>query len=217
MDEIGDLSPNLQAKLLRILQQGEFIRIGETVPRKCDVRIIAATNQNLEELIEKKKFREDLYYRLNVVTINLPTLRDRKEDIPVLTKYFLDKFYKKHSKKIISIDKEAMTSLTAADWPGNVRELENAIERAVILCEGTEIKNEDLPPYIRKEYRNGESIQDETNLNNLNYKQAVEEYKKKLVRKAIKQAGGVQARAAEMLGIGRSTLNEIIKKLNIDV
>lgn len=217
LDEIGDLSPNLQAKLLRVLQQGEFIRIGETVTRKCDVRIIAATNQNLEELIEKKKFREDLYYRLNVVTINLPALRDRKEDIPVLTKYFLDKFCKKHSKKIISIDKEAMTSLTAADWPGNVRELENAIERAVILCEGTEIKNEDLPPSIRKKYRNGESIQDETNLNNLNYKQAVEEYKKKLVRKAIKQAGGVQARAAGMLGIGRSTLNEIIKKLNIDV
>lgn len=219
LDEIGDLSPNLQAKLLRVLQQGEFIKIGETVPRKCDVRIIAATNQNLEQLIEEKKFREDLYYRLNVVSINLPPLRERKEDIPVLTKYFLDKFCQKHSKKIISIHNEAMTSLTEAYWPGNVRELENAVERAVILCEGNEIKSKDLPPSIRQQ-RKGTNFLGITKFeldDNLNYKQAVEEYKKRLIKEALKKSGGVQARAAATLGIGRSTLNEIIKRLNIEV
>jgi len=212
LDEIGDLSPQLQGKLLRVIQEGEFLRIGETIPRKCDVRIIAATNQNLEELISEKKFREDLYYRLNVVTIYLPDLKERREDIPVLVKYFLDKYNKKHGKKVMSVSKEAMINLSEAAWPGNVRELENAIERAVILCEGIELKTEDLPPSIRGEYQNNLAAP-ETEL--MNYHQALEEYKKKLITKALEQSNGVQAQAARQLGIGRSTLNEIMKKLDL--
>lgn len=212
LDEIGDLSPRLQAKLLRVLQEGEFFRIGETIPRKCDVRIIAATNQILEELIRDKKFREDLYYRLNVVTINLPDLKERQDDIPILIKHFLHKFNTKHNKNILTVSKEAMIALVGASWLGNIRELENAIERAVILCDGTELKMEDLPPSIRIEY----DI-DEHKLKNksTNYHQAIEEYKRKLITKALEEANGVQAQAAKQLGIGRSTLNEMLKKLNI--
>ena len=213
LDEIGDVSPQLQAKLLRVLQEGEFLRIGETVPRKSDVRIIAATNRNLEELIEKKKFREDLYYRLNVVSINLPNLAERRDDIPILIKYFLDKFNKKHQEKVVSINKKAMILLTEADWPGNVRELENAIERAVILCEGWQITEEDLPPSIKVKF-SSDGVWPEVEL--MNYNRAVRDYKQKLITKALKEAGGVQAKAARNLGIGRSTLNEIIKRLNID-
>lgn len=214
LDEIGDLSPHLQVKLLRVLQDGEFLRIGETVTRKCDVRIIAATNQNLEELIAEKKFREDLYYRLNVVTINLPDLRERKEDIPILVKHFLDKFNKKHGKHVFTVCKEAMTNLVEAPWPGNVRELENAIERAVILCEGTELKIDDLPPSIINEHRNDFLLSD---VGLVSYHQSIDNYKKLLITKALEQANGVQAQAARQLGIGRSTLNEIIKKLNISL
>ncbi|MEL7566377.1 MAG: sigma 54-interacting transcriptional regulator [Dehalobacterium sp.] len=212
LDEIGDLSPRLQGKLLRVLQEGEFFRIGETVPRKCDVRIIAATNQNLEELIQEKKFREDLYYRLNVVTINLPDLRERQDDIPILIKHFLHKFNTKHGKNILTVSQEAMTALVGASWLGNVRELENAIERAVILSDGEELKLEDLPPSVRTEYSKNE---DKPMREFTNYHQAIEEYKKKIITRAIEDANGVQAKAARQLGIGRSTLNEIIKKLNI--
>ncbi len=214
LDEIADISPKLQAKLLRVLQQGEFFRLGETVPRKCDVRIISATNQNLEYLIDKNKFREDLYYRLNVVSINLPALRERREDIPILTRFLLDKFNKKYSKNINSIDREAMVSLIDAKWLGNVRELENAIERAVILCSDSEIKKNDLPPSVKKEYQDKDYIKIGLNMN---YKQAVEEYKIKIIKEALKNTDGVQARAAKLLGIGRSTLNEIIKKFNINI
>jgi DNA-binding NtrC family response regulator/iron only hydrogenase large subunit-like protein len=212
LDEIGDLSPHLQVKLLRVLQEGEYLRIGETTPRKCDVRIIAATNQNLEELIAQKKFREDLYYRLNVVTICLPELRERKEDIPILIKHFLDKFNKKHNKNVFTVSKEAMTSLVDAPWPGNVRELENAIERAVILCEGTELTLDDLPPSIVSESRKDFLIPGE---DQVNFHQSVDNYKRMLIIKALEHANGIQAQAARQLGIGRSTLNEIIKKLNI--
>lgn len=212
LDEIGDLSTRLQGKLLRVLQEGEFFRIGETTPRKCDVRIIAATNQNLEELIRERKFREDLYYRLNVITINLPDLRERQDDIPILIKHFLQKFNIKHRKNILTVSKEAMTSLVGAPWLGNVRELENAIERAVILCDGTELKIEDFPPSLRAEYSDN---QEEPEREFTNYHQAMEAYKKKLITKALEQARGTQAQAARQLGIGRSTLNEIIKKLNI--
>ena len=213
LDEIGDVSPQLQAKLLRVLQEGEYLRIGETTPRLCDVRIITATNQDLEELIAEKRFREDLYYRLNVVSIGLPELRQRKEDIPVLVKFFLDKFNRKHNKSIIAVSKEAMMALTEADWPGNVRELENAIERAVILCEGREIIGEDLPPSLWVRQR-GREIEPEMAI--ANYNLAVAEYKRKIIVKALTEAEGVQAEAARRLGIGRSTLNEIIKRLEID-
>jgi DNA-binding NtrC family response regulator/iron only hydrogenase large subunit-like protein len=213
LDEIGDVSPQLQAKLLRVLQEGEFLRIGETVPRKSDVRIIAATNRDLEELIESKKFREDLFYRLNVVSIRLPNLVERRDDIPVLIKYFMDKFNTKHQKKVISINKRAMMALTNAEWPGNVRELENAIERAVILCEGREITEEDLPPSLKVKFSTVSVSSDEELIN---YNRAVNEYKQKLIMKALKEADGVQAQAARKLGIGRSTLNEIIKRLKID-
>jgi len=213
LDEIGDVSPQLQAKLLRVLQEGEYLRIGETIPRVCDVRIIAATNQDLEELIAEKKFREDLYYRLNVVSISLPELRQRREDIPVLVKFFLDKFNRKHSKNVTTVSKEAMMALTGADWPGNVRELENAIERAVILCEGREILPIDLPPSLRAQVREGEKL---VEIEIADFNQAVADYKRRIILKALSESEGVQAQAARRLGIGRSTLNEIMKRLEIE-
>lgn len=214
LDGIGYLSLALQGKLLWVLQEGEFFRIGETIPRKCNARIIAATNQNLEELISEKKFREDLYYRLNAITINLPDLQERRDDIPILIKYFLEKFNAKHQKEILKVSKEALKNLIRAPWLGNVRELENTIERAVILCDGTELRIDDFPPSLMAE---NSKNQEEFKAEAANYHLAIEEYKKKVITRALRQANGIQAQAARDLGIGRSTLNEIIKKLNINI
>ena len=145
LDEIGEMTPGTQTKLLRILQEREFERIGSNVPIKIDIRVITATNRNLAEQVDKGKFREDLYYRLNVIHIHMPPLRDRKEDIPLLVEHFLVKY--RHSPGAIptTISEEAIQKLVAYDWPGNVRELENAIERAVVLSRGNPITNEHLP------------------------------------------------------------------------
>ena len=174
------------------------------------MRIIAATNQDLEELIARKKFREDLYYRLNVVTIYLPELRERKDDIPVLVKHFLDKFNRKHHKNVLSVNKDAMIALTEYDWPGNVRELENIIERAIILCEGREILSSDLPPVLV-----GKGMGIVIDEKGLDFKTAVNNYKRRLIIQALKNTNGIQSKAAKQLGIGRSTLNELIKNFNL--
>ena len=145
LDEIGDLSPALQSKLLRVLQEKEIERVGSNQTIKIDVRVIAATNRNLEEAIRKGAFREDLYYRLNVVTLSLPPLRERKEDIPILIDHFLKKYSRENKKEVSSLTKEAKDLLLHYDYPGNVRELENIIERAVVLCRGENITSQDLP------------------------------------------------------------------------
>lgn len=207
LDEIGELNLVSQAKLLRVLQEKEFFRVGGSnlIPAKC--RFISATNRNLEEMVEKGKFREDLFYRINVVHIRIPPLRERKEDIPLLVQHFIDKFSKIDNKEIFSIDDEAMNILLDYDWPGNVRELENAIERAVVMCQEGIIKAQHLPPRIlkKKESSKKESIET-TNLIEL---------EKKVIKKVLEEENWNQTRAAKKLGISRKQLRTKMKNLGL--
>ncbi|MEW6106411.1 MAG: sigma-54 dependent transcriptional regulator [Bacillota bacterium] len=222
LDEIGDVSLALQAKLLRFLQSKEYIRVGETSVRRVDVRVIVATNKDLEEAIERGDFRRDLYYRLNVITVHLPPLRERREDIPLLAKHFARKYAASLLKGPITFSPEAMAALTAYDWPGNVRELENAVERAVVLAEGNELSLEDFPEEIARKVaeRSAEGAAGGTAvtmdaIDGLKFDEAVASYKRELIARALEKAGGVQARAAEILGIKRTTLNEMMKRLGM--
>lgn len=237
LDEIGDISLALQAKLLRFLQNREFIRVGETTTRRVDVRVIVATNRDLEAAIEKGTFRRDLFYRLNVISITLPPLRERKDDIPLLAKHFAGKVWERMGKGPTRFSQEAMEALVAYDWPGNVRELENVVERAMILGEGSVIRVEDLPEEVRRawaaqatgarapgdaSYRapGGDNLPGEAGggtalSEGVSFKEAVEAYQRRLILEALEESGWVQARAAERLGMGRTTLNEIIKRLGI--
>jgi two-component system NtrC family response regulator len=212
LDEIGDLSPGIQVKLLRILQEKEFQRLGSNQTLKTDVRVITATHQHLEEAMRKGLFREDLYYRLNVISIQLPPLRERKEDIPLLIDYFLKKYLKMNQKSISDISKEARMLLLRHSYPGNVRELENLIERAVVLCRGEIITTQDLPFHLKEE--KSEKIWD-TSKREKNLPESLEEIEKDLIIKALHQHQGVQTRAAESLGISERVLRYKIKKYNI--
>ena len=212
LDEIGDVSLTLQVKLLRVLQEGEFLRIGDTRPKKVNVRVIAATNKDLQNLIEKGAFRVDLYYRLNVVSIKLPPLRDRREDIPILAITFLQRFNKKLGASVSRIDNATMEVLMHAEWKGNVRELENAIERAVLLSDGSEIRVEDLPPeLINERLTEKQSILGE----DFSLKEHMDQYQKEIILKALEKNDWVQAKAAKMLGLNRSTLHEILRRYNL--
>ena len=210
LDEIGDLSPGTQVKLLRILQEKEFQRLGSNTTLKTDVRVIAATNQNLEEVMKKGLFREDLYYRLNVITIPLPPLRERREDIPLLIDYFLKKYSNVNQKTISDISKEARNLLLRHPYPGNVRELENLIERAVVLCRGEVITTQDLPYHLQEGKSEIEFRKREKSL-----PESLEEIEKDLITKALHQRQGVQTRAAESLGISERVLRYKIKKYGI--
>ena len=212
LDEIGDLSPGIQVKLLRILQEKEFQRLGSNQTLKTDVRVITATHQHLEEAMSKGLFREDLYYRLNVISIQLPPLRERKEDIPLLIDYFLKKYSKMNQKSISDISKEARMFLLRHPYPGNVRELENLIERAVVLCRGEIITTQDLPFHLKEE--KSEKIWD-TSKREKNLPESLEEIEKDLIIKALHQHQGVQTRAAESLGISERVLRYKIKKYGI--
>ena len=213
LDEIGDLSPSLQVKILRVLQEREFERLGSTRSIKVDIRILAATNQNLEEAIQEKRFREDLYYRLNVVPIFLPPLRERREDIPDLLDHLLRKFSQAQRKKVEGINREAMDLLLKYNYPGNVRELENLLERAVILTRHNIILPEDLPAHIREPLPT-DQIADlgrpEKNLTN-----TVEQIEKQMIRRALEDHGRVQVRAAEELGISERVLRYKMKKYGL--
>lgn len=205
LDEIGDLPPEAQAKLLRVLQEREFERVGDTKTYKVDIRVIAATNRDLEKVIENGDFREDLYYRLNVFPIKIPPLRERKEDIPLMVKYFCDKFGKKIGKKIESVDQKAMDVLLAYDWPGNVRELGNIIERAVIITSGYKLQLGDWVPVKTK------ASSSKTLL-------TLEENERKHIIEALKLTGGRvsgERGAAKFLGINSSTLESRMRKLGI--
>jgi len=213
LDEIGDMSPNLQVKLLRVLQEQKFERVGSTRTIKIDIRIIAATNKNLISAVNKGTFREDLYYRLNVIPMKVPPLRHRKSDIPLLVDFFLKKFNKEKGKNVKEFTSEAMDTLLYYDWRGNVRELENLVERVVILSNGDEIELEDIPESITGRAKTIESFESTTPPNGgIPFDHAVEEYEKKLILQALSETNWVTTKAAKLLNINRTTLIEKMKK-----
>ena len=211
LDEIGDISPNVQVKLLRVLQEREIEHLGGTKSIKIDVRIIAATNRNLEELVKKQIFREDLYYRLNVVPINLPPLRERKEDILMLANSFLSKASIISGKEKKKITESALKYLINYNWPGNIRELENIIERCVVITSKEIITEEDLPSYITNYNPSSSTKKQCDSLDN-----AIDNAEKEVLIKALKQCNGNRTRASELLGISRRSLHRKIIKYTIE-
>jgi two-component system response regulator PilR (NtrC family) len=215
-DEIGNIPLETQAKLLRVIQEKEFMRLGGVEVLKADVRIIAATNANLEDLVERGAFREDLYYRLNVITIHLPPLRKRAEDIPLIANHFLNTYARENEKAIHEISPPAMQLLMDYHWPGNVRELENAIERAVVLSIGGVLDVDLLPQTVRQPAELQLPIASLPS-NGLSLKDAVSAYERQLIVKALQASGGVQKKAAELLNVKPTTLHEMMKRLAISV
>ncbi len=214
-DEISTIKGDVQSKLLRVIQEREFLPLGSVETRKVDVRIIAATNTDLKTLVEGGSFREDLYYRLNVINIVLPPLRDRKEDIPLLVSHFLAKYSAENGKTVRAVSKDVMKRLMDYSWPGNVRELENLIERAVVLAEVEEIGVDLIPDGI-SHFSETLPIQGPSlGAGGVVLSKAVENYERVMITEALKKCAGVQKKAAELLGIKPTTLNEKIKKLQI--
>jgi DNA-binding NtrC family response regulator len=231
LDEISSMSPKLQVKLLRVLQEREFERVGESRTIRVDTRVIAATNQLLEDEIEAGRFREDLYYRLNVVPISLPPLRERREDVPALARFFLEKYSEENRREAPVLTTEVIKTLLAHDWPGNVRELENCIERAVVLCDGADLRPElvkppgggrrvrpagsragDLGSLIQNLVRAGiQSLPaDEGRL----YEHLVEGVERELIEQVLLMCDNVQVKAAARLGMNRNTLHKKVEKYN---
>jgi two-component system response regulator PilR (NtrC family) len=213
-DEIGNVPIETQAKLLRVIQEREFMRLGGVENIKVDVRIIAATNVDLRRMMEEGKFREDLYYRLHVITITLPALRERKEDIPLLAQHFLDKYGDENHKAGMELTPDALDLLLDYDWPGNVRELENVIERATVLCPGTRIDTELIPEHVRTA-RPFQIPQFVVPPEGISFKEVTGDFERRLIESTLEAAGGVQKRAAELLHIKPTTLNEMIKRYDI--
>ncbi|MBI4436465.1 MAG: sigma-54-dependent Fis family transcriptional regulator [Candidatus Omnitrophica bacterium] len=211
LDEIDTFSPALQVKLLRVLQEGEFERVGDTKTIRVDVRIIAATNQNLEELIEQGKFREDLYYRLNVIAIGLPSLRERKEDIPVLIEHFLKKFSVKNKKKFSGVSDGFLKAIEAYQWPGNVRELENVMERATIVGHGDLLTEGDLPDLFHQLSVSAEG--GETTSRSL--KEMLGEPEREMILRTLQECHWNRKKAAALLGVNRTTLYNKMRKYNL--
>jgi DNA-binding NtrC family response regulator len=219
LDEIGDMSMKLQVKILRVLQERKFEPVGSSKTHEVDVRIITATNQELEQAVAQKRFREDLYYRLNVIPIKIPPLRERRSDIPLLTQHFIEKFNKENNKHIDGLNQEASKVFLNYDWPGNIRELENAVERLVILKSGGQIEESDLPPAMLAKFSNAaRQAFDEMSVNKeTSFKHAVEEYENELILKALQQTGWNKNKAAELLGLNRTTLVEKIKRKQLNL
>ena len=214
LDEIGELGGDLQVKLLRVLQEKNFERVGGTELVPVDFRLIAATNKNLEEEVEKGRFREDLYYRLNVVKAVIPPLRDRKEDIPLLVKHFIEKYSEIKEGKVEGIDSDAARLLFDHPWKGNVRELENMIERAVILSSGESISASDLPITARRHI--GAGLDLDGIPENAGLYETLAIIEKRMIQRAMTLSGNVQSKAAGMLGIGKSGLHQKLKKYELD-
>ena len=208
LDEVGELAPTLQVKLLRVLQEREFERVGGTHPIKVDIRLIAATNCNLEQTIREGSFRQDLYYRLAVLRITMPTLRDRSEDIPMLVRHFVQKHAKRCKVKPRPVSREALSLLRNYDWPGNVRELENAIERALVLGSSDMILPEDLPESLLERPSAPEMTE-------AKYHTAVKELKRRLILDAVEQTRGSYADAARILGVHPNYLHRLIRNLEL--
>jgi len=205
IDEVGDIPLPVQVKLLRAIQEQSFERVGGTETLRVDVRIVAATNRNLEQMLKEGTFRDDLYYRLNVVSIHIPPLRDRRLDIPLLVDHFLKKYAAENHKPITGVSREAMDLLMKYDYPGNVRELENIIEQAVVLGRDELITTEDLPLSVR-------GMQSEEDFSRGSFEERVAAFEKHLIRDALERANGVQTRAAELLGMTERHLRYKLKK-----
>jgi two-component system, NtrC family, response regulator HydG len=208
LDEIGELSPALQVKLLRVLQEREFERVGGTRPIKVDIRVITATNRDLEEAVSQGLFRQDLYYRLNVVSLEMPPLRNRPDDIPLLANYFAAKYGERCNRHIAGVSAEAQERLRAYDWPGNIRELENAIERAVVLGTTDRILPEDLPESVLE-------AGTVTAAPATTYHEVVTQAKKQTILSAMDQARGSYTAAAKLLGVHPNYLHRLIRNLNL--
>ena len=213
-DEIGNVPLETQAKLLRVIQEREFMRLGGVENIKVDVRIIAATNVDLQRMMQEGRFREDLYYRLHVITVELPSLRDRKDDIPLLVQHFIDKYGEENNKPGLELSAEALDLLMEYDWPGNVRELENVIERATVLSSGPRIDVDLIPDSVRSS-RRFQMPQFVVPPEGISYRDAEASFQRGLIESALEAAGGVQKRAAELLHIKPTTLNEMIKRHDI--
>lgn len=216
LDEVAEMSPRLQVKLLRFLQDHIFRRVGGTEDIEVDVRMMAATNKDLTQLIQRGSFREDLYYRLNVIPVELPPLRERREDIQVLATNFLGFYAAKAGRSAMEISPEAMQVLMAYSWPGNVRELENAIERAVALAATDEVQVENLPPSVRQPAPPSPLPRWEVPPEGLDMEQVVANIEKALMKDALEKAGGIQTRAAQLLGINFRSFRYRAKKYGLD-
>ena len=216
LDEIGELRPSLQVKILRVLQEREFERVGGTRTIKVDVRILAATNKNLEDLVARQQFRDDLFWRLNVIPITLPPLRDRLSDIPLLMAHFIARFNAEKKQRLTGVTPEALQMLQSYHWPGNVRELENTVERIAILKGIGMIMPEDLPEKIARPSLSrivpGVTIPDD----GIDFDAMVEAFEKQLLMQALVKASGVKSKAANLLRMNRTTLVEKVKKLRLE-
>ncbi|MCG3419765.1 sigma-54 interaction domain-containing protein [Oceanobacillus jordanicus] len=208
LDEIGDMPLGAQVKILRALQEGEVEAIGATKPRKVDVRIIAATNQSLEKMIEENRFREDLFYRLNVIQLQIPSLRERKEDIRILSKFILDKITKRSGKRVMDFSFEVLECFMHYQWPGNIRELENVIESAVHLTSKETIGTDDLPAHLLREAPLNHPTDD--------LKVILEKTEKQAIQNALKKCNGDKIQAAKMLNVGKSSFYEKVKKYGLN-
>ena len=209
LDEVGEIPLHLQVKLLRAIETGEFIPVGDTIPQKVDVRIIAATNRNLEEEVEKGKFRDDLFYRLNVIEINLPPLSERKDDIPLLIDHFIRKYNQELNRHITGMDEETKRILMNYEWKGGIRELENVIERALILSEGEKITRQDLPPNLMKLEPAPETSP--------RLKDTVAAFEKEYIEQVLKANQGNKEAAAKILDISLSSLYRKIDELGVEI
>ena len=216
LDEIGEMSLPMQTKLLRVLQERKIERVGSSLPIKVDIRIICATNKDLQRQVEQQKFRDDLFYRLNVINIHMPPLRDRKEDIPALVEHFLAKHRYSATAQPAAISEEALKRLMEYDWPGNVRELENVVERAVVLSRGQIITSRELPFGDHETGDHEEDGGDEVSVEKSFFKKSVAQFEKDLIMKALRDATGNRSKAAEMLGIYRRLLYAKIKEYGLE-
>jgi len=215
LDEIGDMSPSLQVKLLRVLQERQFERVGGAKTIEVDIRVIAATNKDLHQLMQAGLFREDLFYRLNVIPIRVPPLRERRSDIPLLVEHFLHRFNKVRVKELLGVDREVMDLLMTYDWPGNIRELENAIERMIILTEDEILTIKDLPPRLRKTTAPVSLQNIEIPDEGIDFNKVVSNFEAHILIQALEKSNWVKNRAAQLLNMNRTTLVEKLKKKNI--